>query len=416
MKKCSILIALLFLLSFINATVSIDFPIGIAGFITVNEEPIEDNITVTITNLNTSESTTAKTENGYYANAISASGGDVIKVEFDYKGTHYENFTTVNESVLTHWVNFSITIEITPSPPCIVIPDTFYGTVGEAVIFDASDCYDLDGEIVKYEWVIYDYPPISLTGKVVNYTWDEPCSLVGLLRVTDDSGKSNTSMFNVVINEAPTPPPSPQNDTNETNENNTNITEIPPVANFTVEGNLTVGEKVFFNSTSYDEDGEIVFWKWKIGNKTYYGERTIVIFDEAGNVTVNLTVKDDSGLNASIEKTIFIKEQPEKLYTLIITANKEVNVKIRAETIVYQGNGTYFVVKLPEKLYVIEYTDGKKYGSDTIYLNRDMEYTITIEESGGGGGKLIPFANAIDVVLSLLIVFPIWGIRKKINL
>ena len=301
MKRIIPLFVLILLFS-ISVTAPPPSPIGIAGVITVNGEPIEDNITVYITNINTSTTVTAKTENGYYANALSATDGNKIKVNFTYRGKNYENFTTVNTSLLTHWVNFTITIEIEPTPPCIDIPETFYGTVGEEVVFDASNCYDLDGEIVSYEWVIYDYPPISLSGKTVSYTWDKPCSLVGLFRVTDNDG-----------------------------------------------------------------------------------------------------------LNASISKNITIEEKPVEYHRLIISSNKPVSLVIIGNGTLYEDNGTYFVVRLPEGTYTIQWEYDGKIDSDVVLLNKDKEYSIDISDDDNDK-RLIPGFEFVMFIIAFAVL-----LRRKFN-
>jgi len=368
-------------------------PIGVAGLITVNGEPIEDNITVYITNVDENISTTAKTENGYYANAVSANDGDIIRVNFTYKGKNYEKTTIVDTSKLTHWVNFSITVETEPVPPCVVFPEVIYGNVGEKVIFNASDCYDPDGYIVSYEWMIFDYPPIVLNGKVVSYIWNKPISCNGLLKITDNDGLTNTSTFRVVIEENTPPPPPSDNETNETH--------IPPVANFTVEGELTVGKTVYLNSTSYDEDGNIVYHEWNISGKIYYGSNITVVFNESGNYTITLFVRDNDGLNASITKNITINEEVKK-YRIVITANKPVNLKIIANETVYEGNGTVFDVMLPEGSYTIYWNYEGKTGSETIELNKDMEYSIEIKEKSK---KKIPGFEFVALTLAVVIVY-----------
>jgi len=217
------------------------------------------------------------------------------------------------------------------------------------------------------------------------------------LRITDNDGLTNTTMFNVVINENPAPPQPPQdNESNETNETK------PPVANFTVEGNLTVGGKVYLNSTSYDEDGEIVFWEWNVSGKKYYGSNITVIFDEAGEYTITLLVKDNDGLNASISKNITIEEKPVERYRLVITSNKPVNLKIIGNSTLYENNGTYFVVRLPEGSYAIQWEYNGKIESDMILLNGDMEYTIEVKE-GKKEKKLIPGFEFVLFVVAIII-------------
>lgn len=87
---------------------------------------------------------------------------------------------------------------------------------------------------------------------------------------------------------------------------------IPPIANFTYEPvEITTGDLIFFNSTSYDPDGIIINWTWDFGDgNTAYGENVTHTYWDNGNYTVNLTVMDNGSATASIEKTVVVSNQP----------------------------------------------------------------------------------------------------------
>jgi len=87
---------------------------------------------------------------------------------------------------------------------------------------------------------------------------------------------------------------------------------IPPIANFTYEPTeITTGELIYFNSTSYDPDGTITNWTWDFGDgNTAYDEYTTHTYTDNGIYTANLTVMDNGSATASIEKTVNVGNQP----------------------------------------------------------------------------------------------------------
>ena len=80
----------------------------------------------------------------------------------------------------------------------------------------------------------------------------------------------------------------------------------PPVANFTVSPtNPRTGTSTTFTSTATDPDGSVVAWAWEFGdNATGNGSVATHTYTAAGNFTVNLTVRDDAGLNATVARVV----------------------------------------------------------------------------------------------------------------
>jgi PKD repeat protein len=81
---------------------------------------------------------------------------------------------------------------------------------------------------------------------------------------------------------------------------------FPPIATFTYEPiNPYTYSTVYFNSTSYDQDGYIASWTWNMDDGTIlYGENVTHQFTSAGSYTVMLTVTDNDGIPDSYTKTI----------------------------------------------------------------------------------------------------------------
>ena len=81
---------------------------------------------------------------------------------------------------------------------------------------------------------------------------------------------------------------------------------LPPIANFTYEPiNPYTYKTLYFNSTSYDQDGYINSWTWNMDDGTIlYGENITHQFSSPGSYNVMLTVTDDKGIPNSCNKTI----------------------------------------------------------------------------------------------------------------
>jgi len=95
------------------------------------------------------------------------------------------------------------------------------------------------------------------------------------------------------------------------NHKRTFYENIPPIADFTYEPvEITTGELIYFNSTSYDNDGAIINWTWDFGDgNTAYDEFVTNTYWDDGVYTVNLTVMDNASATDSIEKTIVVSNQ-----------------------------------------------------------------------------------------------------------
>ena len=86
-------------------------------------------------------------------------------------------------------------------------------------------------------------------------------------------------------------------------------TNIHPVADFhfSPETGIRAGDEVQFFDDSYDEDGQIVAWEWKIGSGRSTEQNPVYKFVEYGSVTVTLTVTDNSKGQSSVSKTVTVE-------------------------------------------------------------------------------------------------------------
>jgi len=104
------------------------------------------------------------------------------------EGYGWEYFNTSSD-VLTVSTPPIVNVDISPENP----------TVGELIEFNASGSYDIDGEIVSYEWDFGDGQ--SGSGMVVEHSYSHPGTYNVTLKVTDDSGVESTYTITITVSE-----------------------------------------------------------------------------------------------------------------------------------------------------------------------------------------------------------------------
>lgn len=159
------------------------------------------------------------------------------------------------------------------------------------VEFDASDSYDPDGEIVKYEW---DFGDGSKGREVTtSHTYTTRGTYTATLTVTDDENQKSMASTEITAGN-------------------------PPVAAFTAdptEGSSPL--KVSFDaSESYDPDGQITLYDWDFGDGTKgKGKFVTHTFTNIADRTVTLTVRDNEGLTDWTSIQIKITANPVARFT-----------------------------------------------------------------------------------------------------
>jgi len=178
----------------------------------------------------------------------------------------------------------SVTLEEEPNQPPIANftynPSTPY--TNEPIQFiDTS--IDVDGSIVAWLWDFGNGAQSTGQNPVIAYSTAGNYTVT--LTVWDDDGASNsTSKTVTVLNHLPI----------------VNFTYTDPIKN----------KPTYFNSTSYDLDGEIINYTWIIENQTFYGANITYTFTEFGIYNVTLIVKDNSNATSDITKQIEVKNHP----------------------------------------------------------------------------------------------------------
>jgi len=215
-------------------------PIGIGGIITVDAVCL-DGITISVTNVDTDETQTKTTENGgYYACALSANTGDTIKVLCDYNGTIYENTTIADTSLVTNWINLTITTETEdeepddeddnggwiPSPPNqsnSPVAD-FNVSPEQPIIWDIITFTDIstdpNDDIIARTWNIDGHVHTTI---IVQCAFLKPGIYSASLLVMDSEGNTDTIEKAVTVYDA-----TPDNDSDDSSGDENNTGDTPP--------------------------------------------------------------------------------------------------------------------------------------------------------------------------------------------
>lgn len=173
----------------------------------------------------------------------------------------------------------------------------YYMDAGETVTIDFAD-FVSDIETPNNEIVmsVGDYWPFTVakTGNLV-YKVTAPNNFEGehdiLFTADDTDGSVVSRSVKFIVAQQPA--------------------NIPPVAQFTHTPEMPyVNQTVTFTSTSYDPDGQIVSYLWKINGVTVSNQANFNhIFTAAGTYTVSLTVTDNDGAQATATKQVVVKNQ-----------------------------------------------------------------------------------------------------------
>ena len=155
---------------------------------------------------------------------------------------------------------------------------------GEAVYF-SSNCYDMDGYVISYNWSFGDDTFSTLPNPP--HVYSSSGIYVITLTIKDDDGSTNITSKSINVNS-------------------------PPVANFVYMPAYPVDTDIItFLDSSIDSDGSIVNWTWDFGDGNIsYGKNITHKYKDDGVYNVTLTIIDDDGAWDSIEKQIEVANAP----------------------------------------------------------------------------------------------------------
>jgi len=172
--------------------------------------------------------------------------------------------------------------------------------VGEAVIFDASQGFDPDGEVIEYRWNFGDDNLTVVSNPVLVHVYGSHGTYNVTLTLVDGDGLSGATWQLIKV-------------------------YTKPLADFTYTPQTPfVNVPIAFDaSASYDNDGNITSYIWDFddGNTTTVSNYTIShVYVAPGNYTVTLTVTDNDGLSGIQTRIVSVREplQPNMLPYLAI--------------------------------------------------------------------------------------------------
>ncbi len=216
--------------------------------------------------------------------------GSTVSHTFGQAGT-YTVTTTVTDD-LGSSASATATIDVKPAAP--VAKFTFSPsdpTVGQTITF--TDQSTVPQPPATRQWEFGDGSTSTETNP--SHTYASAGLKTVKLTLTDGSGQTATRISFVQVREVGSAPPS---DT------------TPPTATFSIGTTAPrPGQEVSFTDTSTDNTG-VVAWAWDFGDgQTSTSQNPKHAFANAGTYTVNLTVADAAGLQATATKTVKVAQQ-----------------------------------------------------------------------------------------------------------
>ena len=190
------------------------------------------------------------------------------------------------------------------APEAVIEYEPTSPVVGETVRFDALGSDD-EHEIETYNWQFSGVKSFDTDGPVVERSFDTAGDVDATLQVTDEFGKSDETTTTLPILQ-----PHEQ-----------------PTAEFVyTPSNPVIDEEIRFDASGSEAyDGSIVSYEWDFGNGfTDNNEVTEHTFNQSGEHTVNLRVRDDKGLKSTRQQIVEVN--PESVNVSITASETTVEV------------------------------------------------------------------------------------------
>jgi PKD repeat protein len=218
-----------------------------------------------------------------------ATTNPVITHIFSTGGSYAVNLTVTDNTGLN--VSIAHTVYVgAPSSSFIFWPSA--PNLGDVVTFNASNSYDVDGNIASYAWNWNDGSSNLTENPIITHTFSTAGSHAVNLTVTDDLGLKGSFVYNVIVYAS----------------REAHFLFSPSTPN--------VGDAVTFNaSLSKDPGGAIANYTWDFndGNITTVDAPTDTIthiFSASGSYNVNLTITDNDGLKSWHAHTVNVGIPP----------------------------------------------------------------------------------------------------------
>ena len=213
----------------------------------------------------------------------------IIPHTFSTGGSYNVNLTVTDDTGLDASVVHTVNVGA-PRANFTLWPPT--PNMGDSVIFDASDSYDLDGNIISYTWGWGDSSSNVTANETTNHTFSTAGNYNVTLTVSDNLGLNGSFARTVTVYAL----------------REARFSFLPSTPN--------VGDAVIFNaSLSKDPGGAIANYTWNFddGNITTVNAPTDTIthiFSANKSYTVNLTITDNDGLKSWYVHTVNVGIPP----------------------------------------------------------------------------------------------------------
>mgnify|MGYP002877648354 CR=1 FL=1 len=181
---------------------------------------------------------------------------------------------------------YLLTIFVNKPPIANVTISSYTVMLGESITFDATDSYDLDGEIEFYYWNFDDGRTSNQMLK--EHTYSDSGIFNVSLKLIDNLNDISTTYYTIEI-----------------------INLLPKVDFIVTPANGNTLTLFEFIDSSIDADGEIDEWLWNFGDGNSSNEMNPThYFAFPGYYNITLTLKDDqNGLNSS-KITMYVENSP----------------------------------------------------------------------------------------------------------
>jgi len=268
---------------------------------------------------------------------------------YDNDGTYTITLAVTDDDGATNQTNQTITIS--NSPPTANFTYTPHNATDLQTITFTNCSSDTDGTISNCTWAFGD-GTTNYSMNTTSHQYSDNGTYTVTLNVTDDDG--DTDEYSTTIT----------------------ISNVGPTADFTVEpANPKVGETIWFNDTSSDQDGSIDEWSWDFGDESSNTSKNAThTYSTLQSYDVTLTVTDNDGNSSSITKHLILKDTITKLVQSI----EPVSYDLKEEA------NTLFQVKTinTTNISVTTYSECPSGIDDTIvdYENLQTYVDISLEE------------------------------------
>ncbi|MBI3308900.1 MAG: PKD domain-containing protein, partial [Candidatus Melainabacteria bacterium] len=211
-------------------------------------------------------------------------------------GVYPVTLTVTNQSGKSSTYTKEIEIRDKNEPPLAdVVVSAFETDDYKEATFDASMSLDPEGDLISYTWETGD--GIENTGSIFMHRYSTKGTFVPKATLTDALGAKTVKYIEPIEYLGPNIPPTP-------------IADISPST-----GYLSPSLLVKLSSKdSFDKDGEITNYTWKIGTENpevREGEEILYEFNEAGVYEVTLEVTDNRGrVSTKKEEVKVLKPDP----------------------------------------------------------------------------------------------------------